>query len=140
MKWRKGPRPWGVHIFAIFLLANGFWTLWTALPDFDLWEGSENEVVGAFTIFTIVLIPVIAIWGFGSRLARALAAIFVAPSLIIASLEIWAALSPDSFNPARLAISVASLVAIALLFHPSAREWFGNKNQKKELPDPKLDF
>lgn len=136
-RWRKGPRPLVVHFFAVFWLATGLWSLFTTLPAYSLWEQNEGVVIFAFSGFTITLIPVVAIWGFSNRFARMLVTIVAAPTILIILIQLWSAFSPDPFEPLVLAHSTGMLAATLGLFHPSARIWFANK---KELPDPQLDF
>jgi hypothetical protein len=136
-RWRSGPRPLVVHAYAVFVSCTVIWLFWTDIPPFEEWERHEAKVVGIFTVLSIGLIPVLAIWGFGSRFARMLVTIMSAPLALAIFMQIWAAFSPDPFEPLILVHATGWLTVVALLFHRSARKWFENK---KELPDPQLEF
>lgn len=123
--------------YAVFVIGTLLWLIWTDLPSFDEWEQQSTKVVATFSGLTIGLIPVLAIWGFGSRFARMLVTIMSVPLLLVILMQIWAAFSPDPFKPLVLAHSTGWLAVVALLYHSSGRRWFDNK---KELPDPQLDF
>lgn len=137
-RWREGPRPLAIHAFALFMLATGLFTLIDTLPSYSLWEEQEDKVIGAFTLFTIVLIPIVAIWGFGSRFARMLMCVPAVSSFFIVLLQIYSALSPDPFDPLVLAHAFGMMCVVAGLFHGSVYYWFNP--EKKGLPDPQLDF
>lgn len=137
-----GPRPWPVHLFAGLLLANGIWGLIGGLSNIDLWldhyeyifpaiEWDRDRVIIAMSArFTIVCIPVVAIWGFASRIARWLLSVFITASALIAAWEIIGAGGDiDWQNTITLSVMV---VGIALLFTPPARAWF----RKEKAIDP----
>jgi len=82
VKVARGPRPWTIHVFAIITLAIGLWSLIEVLLDLDFhtrimerrlpqiaWS-EDFTIVFASARFTIVCIPVVAIWGFANRIAR----------------------------------------------------------------------
>lgn len=135
MKLRKGPRPWVVHAFALFLLVQGLSNLLTTLPAYRAWEENERLVIGAFAWSTIVLIPIIAIWCFASRIARMVVTIFAAPALLFALWQAYSAFGAGPFKPGMLVLSLATPFAVALLYHPSAREWFQEKPRNRDEVD-----
>lgn len=137
MKWRKGPRPWTVWVFLAFWLFVICENLLATLPPYELWETNERQVVTAFALFTGGLFPVIAIGVFASRIARALVTIMAIPLILGVGMQLWAAFSPDPFDPKLAAFSVGTLVVVGLLYLPASNRWFRNT---KEWPDPELDF
>ena len=136
MKWRKGPRPWPINAFAAILLFWGLWGLLTGLFDLTSVQlpsqigipGSKLEqdakIIFLSANFTIVLIPVVAIWGLASRIARIVVTFFTLGSWAIVFVEVWALLSPDPFNPLDFAEHLSIVVAVVLLFTKVAQPWF----------------
>lgn len=137
MRRAKGPRPWPVHLFAFLHLASGLWTylsqMWTVAQQSDwfrtdLPDGLDRDImiVVLSAQFTIVLIPVIAVWVFASRIAR-----WIITALSLWSLVWWAEAMwswQAQMSAAEGVISVASALPIylawLLLFTPSANRWF----------------
>lgn len=136
MKWRKGPRPWPINAFAAILVFWGLWGLLGGLfdlPSVDLPSqigapGSKLEhdakIIFLSANFTIVLIPVVAVWGLASHVARIIVTFFTLPSWAILFVEMWALLSPDPFNAGDFAEHLSIVVAVVLLFTAAAKEWF----------------
>ncbi|WP_296717662.1 hypothetical protein [Erythrobacter sp.] len=146
MKWRKGPRPWPIHLFAAIFLMAGAWELAYRLAVLHRFQMqlagqtlSEDWIIVFFSArFTIVCIPVIAIWLFGSRVAR----------WLITIMTVWATLTVLSqFDMARLQRTIgmnpldiwyrygarlAYIFAVALLFIPAARRWFARQQETVE--------
>jgi hypothetical protein len=145
MKWRTGPRPWPINTFAAILLFWGLWGLLTALSDLASVElplqigtpGSKQEedakIIFLSANFTIVLIPVIAVWGLGSRFARIVVTVFTIMSWGAVFAQLWALLSPDPFEPILFAKHASIVVAILMLFRPHADQWLRNETV---LPPP----
>jgi uncharacterized membrane protein YphA (DoxX/SURF4 family) len=136
MKWRKGPRPWPVNAFGTILVCYGLWGLCTGLLDLSSVElpsqvgapGSkldqDAKIIFLSANFTIILIPVVAVWGLASRIARMIVTFFTLPSWAIVFVEMWALLSPDPFNLGDFAKHFSIVVAVLLLFTPAAKPWF----------------
>jgi hypothetical protein len=130
-----GPRPWSIRLFAVgFLLAAlGSLADHLARPLAALTAYSERfpgfewtadwVIVASFTEFTIALIPIVWIHVFASEIARGfvvvlglfkLLALMTDPGLILLSLQ---------SRPLLLVPPVAILIALGLLFTPSASRW-----------------
>ncbi len=145
MKWRKGPRPWAIHAFAAIFVFWGLWELFSGLlhlPSVKLptqfgEPGSKAEsdarIIFLSANFTIVLIPVMAVWGVGSRVARIVVTCFSLVSWAAVFVQLWALLSPDPFEAMLFAKHATIALAVLLLFRPTADEWLANKTV---LPPP----
>ncbi len=135
MKLAKGPRPREVHVFALVFTAIGLWNFARGLSDLtqvrtllEYWtvsQWSRDAVIVAVSArFTIVLIPVIAVWAFASTIARILVTIMAALSLLllIEQVQLFAAGAPvDRF---RIASVLAGAFAVMYLYTVPARYWF----------------
>lgn len=135
-------RPWPVHAFAIGIGGFAIYNLVSGLLLIDPWISELNRtfpeiawnrdsvIVALSTRFTIVMIPVVAIWGFGSRLARLLVAIMVVLTLPSAGFQVY-----DRFEMGILIwgrtvfFTIIVMVLTALLFKPSARRWFSKERE-----------
>ena len=136
MRIAKGPRPWTIHLFAIGFAALGTVDLLSTLSNlevtrenlqFDLpsiiWT-QDMVIVLYSALFSIVLIPVAAVWLFASKIARILVTVMsVFPLLnVVAAVYI---LSRDGFLSAILVWdSIATLCLVALLYFRPSGEWF----------------
>jgi len=135
MTLANGPRPREVHIFALIFIAVGLWNLLQALTDIDSAramlssfldrEVSRDEAIILVSArFTIVLIPVAAIWLFASRIAR----IVVTVMAIAASWQLlgqFAALQSGlGFDRFVVASILAGLLGAAYLYTAPSRHWF----------------
>jgi len=143
MKWRKGPRPWTINLFAILLLASSvvglIWSLMTIdqtvetlkfdLPAFN-WD-RDAAIVWSFSLFSIVLFPLVWIWGLGSRIARIVITVFAIPAALKLIAFIWLFVSRGFFDPLTVLDSLVVVSAVGLLFTPSASRWLS-----KEEADP----
>lgn len=127
MRIAKGPRPWSIWIFAIMLIGAGLWNfvpqLWLALDEAD--RGYRIALVSVLSAqFSIVVIPVIAIWALASRVAKWL---FTVLSISSFAWLFYTSLTSDFALEAiiwTLGIGALTHGAIILLFLPSARTWF----------------
>ncbi|MEM7779664.1 MAG: hypothetical protein AAF697_04630 [Pseudomonadota bacterium] len=141
MSIAEGPRPWTVNLFAAIFLITGLLRLTAQLHGLPHWSEleanalgaidwtREREIILAFTVMTIICIPVLAIWGFASRIARTLVAAFSAPGLLFG----WASAMVDekSYATALLAESILCLTVIALLFTPATSRWLCTNKEKR---------
>lgn len=127
-------RPWPIHAFAAILLGIGLQALigglaniegWlvqyeTLAPDFP-WD-RDWVIVVLSARFTIVCIPVIAIWGFRSLAARILICLFTFFPMAGLVRNLSGDLTFDDAEP--VVATLLMIVACALLFLPSAQRWF----------------
>ena len=142
VKLARGPRPWPIWVFALsfagFAVYNlvyglrnieasqAFWEF--LIPDFE-W-GRDEVIVVLSARFTIVMIPVVAIWAFASRLARLLVAImlaFSAPGAILQTTDMIALDGAIWRWPLWWLLGMAVLVG--LLFLPRSSYWLKRKGQ-----------
>jgi hypothetical protein len=145
MKWRKGARPWPVNAFAAIFVFWGLWELLSGLFDLPSVKlpmqfgepGSKAEsdarIIFLSADFTIVLIPVVVVWGMGSRVARTVVTCLTLVSWGAVFVQLWALLSPDPFEAMLFAKHASIVLAVLLLFRPSADEWM---KKKTVLPPP----
>ncbi len=144
MKLAKGPRPWPIHVFAVLLLTAGLIDLVRGLSYVGNYNfGGFNPLTGeklsddALIVlisaqFTIVCIPVIAIWLFGSSIARWLVAFFVilgAASFVVQVDARYFAMLLEHYPKiiGGLASKFATWLGVALLFLPQSSRWFSQK-------------
>ncbi len=135
-------RPWPIHGFAVIFLGVGLWALIGGLNDIDGWLAQYRNILPQFPSdrdwiivvlsarFSIVCIPVIAIWCFRSVVARVLVCAFTLVPLmgIIRQLgDTLDALSWDTMAGGGLLVA-----GCALLYSPSARAWFAPEPLKQE--------
>lgn len=117
MKLAKGPRPWSIGVYALISLVIGTWDLLEGLLHLDALVASLNRAAPQFfwthdiavvlisASFTIVLIPLSAIWLFASKLARIVITIFaVFPS----HRYLWCSLGGGCW-PCRSMVGLASI-------------------------------
>ena len=136
MKWRSGPRPWSIHAFALLVIIAGLYglhrdigaaeTTASHMMTFAPWIEWNRDwaIVLASALFTIVLIPVAAIWAFASRIARNLVVLMALPVVLhlyqLIETALW---SEQVFNPLPMAFAALRLSAVVLLFTPSSLRW-----------------
>ena len=135
MKWREGPRPWTIWGFVLaFMVAASFQLIQNfANPllasmrysdRFPAFEWTHDWVVVASSAeFTIALIPVIMIFGFAFRFARIFVAIFGALKLLPHAWDFDLILLSIELRPSLLVPPAAILLAICLLYSPTANRW-----------------
>ena len=141
MKWRKGPRPWTIRVFAIAFLTVALVNLIEGLSNWYFpilryaqwmpwieWD-AERAKIGVISEFTIALIPVAWIFGFASRIAWGLVTVFTVVKLLDL-LNMTAA-----FQSAGGGLSLAHflepallIIALLCLFLAPSRHWFSNQN------------
>ncbi len=124
-----------MHFFALVFLAIGVWNCAQGLSDIaqtqallGYWTGREwsrdGAIVAVSARFTIVLIPVIAVWAFASRIARVLVtgmAWLSLPQLIPQGQLLWS----EGVIDRPLVVSVlAGFLAVMYLYTAPARYWF----------------
>ena len=139
MKVARGARPWPINLFAVILLTIAGLNLAAALFDLprqqefllSLGLGIEWNrdwaIVASSAWFTIELIPVALVWLIASRFARGFISVMAAIKalLILGDLLLLYAL------PGLLLGQGIALVAVTLLYHRDANDWFA-----KEEVDP----
>lgn len=133
-------RPWAVHAFAIGIGGFAIYNLVSGLRSIEAWVlelqmnfpeiawDRDSVIVALSARFTIVMIPVVAIWGFGSRLARLLVSAMVLLSLpgsafqtydrLHLGFEVWGQ---------TVLFTIIAIALTAMLFAPSARHWFSKE-------------
>ncbi|MEO1647234.1 MAG: hypothetical protein AAFR32_00270 [Pseudomonadota bacterium] len=126
-------RPWPIHAYAVIALAVGLEGYIGALFDLSSWElvfedtlphfawNRDWTIVTLSARFTVVCIPVAAIWIWGARFARTLFTLFtfiLGAGLIRTLAEGTAEVA--AWDMAKIA---ALIFACALLFTPSANRW-----------------
>lgn len=132
-----GKRPWSIHGFAILFLGVGLWALIGGLGNIDGWLDQYREIapqlpwdrewviVALSARFSIVCIPVIAIWIYKGVVARVLVSVFTLIPLMGIIRLLGEGLDALGWEGA---IGGALLVlGCALLYTPSARMWFEPK-------------
>lgn len=144
MKLAKGPRPWPVWAyaasgaaFAFYNLIHGLTYLETSqfifeefLPEIE-WN-RDLVIVAVSARFTIVMIPVVAIWFFASRIARILAVLMWLQSMpggIYLSMSHIESASPIWAWPIWWLVGFGMLVLI--LFLPRSNRWFKAKGGER---------
>lgn len=141
MKWRKGPRPWSVRLFATALLAAALVNLiealraheallmarWFArLPLFG-WT-PDFAIIASFSQFSIALIPLVWIYFLASNRARWVVLVF---GIVKIGLSVPPASSSVQLKAPGLIWLEAGLVVVALimLFWPSTSRWVMEKGE-----------
>ena len=127
-------RPWSINGFALLFLGVGLWALIGGLNNIEGWLDQYRElvpqlpwnrdwvIVALSARFSIVCIPVIAIWGFQSVVARVLVSLFTLIPIIGIIRQMGQGLDALGWEGA---IGGGSLVlGCALLYTPSASRWF----------------
>ena len=135
MKWRKGPRPWTVHVFGAALMISALITLFEALATHPAllmarWYDRipivdwvpDLAIIASFTAFTIAMIPLVWIYFFGSTQARWIVLVF---GLLKIALSVRALSEPVQMKAPAIVIVETTLVlfALAMLFLPSTNRW-----------------
>jgi hypothetical protein len=128
MKWRKGPRPLAIRVFAAAFLAAALLRLVRGLADIEAaavafalampWFAWNRDatIVALSTEFTIALIPLAWIYLFAAPFARWLV-------LGLGALRLW------FLDPTALAGPALLVVAMASLLVPDAGRWFGRREE-----------
>ncbi|MDJ0978545.1 MAG: hypothetical protein QNI87_08405 [Erythrobacter sp.] len=130
---RIRARPWSIHAFAVLILAVGLHTLITSLAHLDDWlfdfanalpqlPWNRDWVIVALSArFTIVCIPVAAIWIWRAGFARTLVTLFT----FLACASLIRVLAEGSDPPDAMGVAKTLIIAgaNALLFTPSANQW-----------------
>lgn len=134
MRLAKGPRPWPIWAFAGLLIGEGLLSLLHGLGSLEVqllmfqsqWPGfgwSRDWVIVWFSAwFSIVLIPVVALVGFASRIARILVtimALIASPAAVIHG----ASLAQGEQSWVAFLSASAVLIAAGLLYLPPASRW-----------------
>jgi len=145
MRIAKGPRPWSIHLFAAALSSAAGYKLVTGLLSVEQFRqnnldrypylelDADLSIILMCAITTIVLIPVVAIWVFGSSIARILVVLMAYPAMN----DIFRVLVLDrNLNVVSTAEAAIRLAAIALLFLPASSRWLHSvKHTKKDYAD-----
>ena len=139
MRIVRGPRPWSIRTYCGLNFASGAFELIKGLLELDEWVHllAESMPFGTWTqddaivlnasLFTIVLIPLVAIWFFASKIARALVTAF---NMLIAAMFVSTAFKEPSFLTEEWLHTVYAIIMIAivgLLYLPSANQWFAKE-------------
>ena len=130
-------RPWSIHAYAAIALAVGLDAYVGALLDLSGWElffedriadiaprfawTRDWTIVALSARFSIVCIPVAAIWIWGARFARTLVTVFT--FLLLASFIRTLALDSALLEAESALKTLALGAACAALFTPSAERW-----------------
>ncbi len=140
MRVAQGPRPWTIHAFAVLFTAHGLVALIRALGSLELSELTLQAqypaidwhrdwvIVWHSAWFSIVLIPVVAVWLFASRLARILVTL-MALATLPALYRFSVLLAGDYPAPWQaqawlgLLQNAAAVMAVALLFLGASSRW-----------------
>ncbi|EAQ28592.1 hypothetical protein NAP1_13373 [Erythrobacter sp. NAP1] len=142
MSLARNPRPASIHGFALLTIAAGLSDLIESLlfidpssyeylfPIID-WT-RETVIVFASAMFTIVLIPVVAVWFFASRTARTIVTVMFAISLPWHLLTVWSAVTDLVQSPLDLLEALAVIAAIALLHSRASSRWLERNGRRPE--------
>lgn len=144
MKLRRGPRPWPVVVFCLATLTSGTFDFVLMLSERPIWRADleislpmvewndDLVIVMASAIFSIVIIPLVAIWFFASRIARifvtVMALLFTLPLVVLAVLLGF----ESRADLVSFALGALSSGSAALLWLPQAESWF----RKEESVEP----
>jgi len=139
MRKVSGARPWPVCLFAaLFLLAAMLRLLVGLLDPFIMmmeidrvWPGlaqtRDAGIIAANAQFTIACIPVALIWFRAARFARMLVSVMVALRLLLTAMTFGQIPGRGWSLPLHDLALLMSIIAVALLFAPSANLWFALK-------------
>lgn len=131
MKLARGPRPLAIRVFAAAFLAAAMLRLVRGLDDLALtqavyatqapWFGWDRDwtIVALSAEFTIALIPLVWIYLFAARFARALVLGFGALRLAF-------------LDPAALTGALLVAIAMASLLTAQAGRWFAREPEEQE--------
>ncbi len=146
MKWRSGPRPWAINLFAILLLASSLYSFvanllaldeFVEIVQYDLpsiaWT-QDLAIVWLSALFSIVLFPLVWIWGLGSRVARIVVTVLTLPAWLYLIAHIWIIVTRSVIDIAGLIDNLVVVTAISLLFTPSASQWIA-MNENETCPE-----
>lgn len=133
MKLRRGKRPWSIWLFAALLLGPGLYQIamgfQVALHDARFVQESFRigTVARASTAVAIITIPVLAVVGYASRVAKWFVTIMSLASAALFASRLGG-LAPALRLPAWVWFHVLLTHApFLLLYLPSAREWFRSR-------------
>ncbi len=142
MKRAIGPRPWPIQFFAAILVLHGLWGLMSGLVSLDEaaaglalfapwidWD-RDRTIIALSASFTIVLIPVVAIWFFASRIARFLLSALALLALPTALGAVWVLLTGRSDDWSIVVDALVTPFAVGLLYTPEARHWLRTKGAR----------
>lgn len=136
MTWRAGPRPWPITVFSAVFALTALIALAQALGSLDLfverlrasasyieWD-RDRAIIFASARFTIVLIPIIAVWGFASHIARILVTFMTIPSVAALGSLLFLMAVGEAVDAWLFTGSLLRVAAVALLYTRSAAPWF----------------
>lgn len=135
MKIARGPRPWPINLFALVLLVIATLNLATALWDLPAQEeflrslglgfdwNRDWAIVASSAWYTVELIPILLVWLFASRFARA----FITAMAVVKTLLILGQLLLLYALPGLMLGQGIALVSVALLYTRDANAWFAKK-------------
>lgn len=141
MRKVSGPRPWPVWLFAALFLLAAFLRLLVGLLDPlimlveldrvlpSLAESRDAAIIAANAQFTITCIPVALIWFRAVRFARVLVSVMVALRFAVTAITFGEIPGRGWGLPLHDLALLLSLVAVVLLFTPSANRWFARKEE-----------
>lgn len=135
MKWRRGPRPWPINLFALTLLAIATLNLGAALFDLNaqqeflrtlglgFMQNRDGAIIASSAWFTIELIPIVLVWVIASRFARGFITVMAVFKgiLLLGDLLLYYAL------PGLMVGQAIALAAVALLYTRDADAWFAKE-------------
>ena len=144
MRWRKGRRPPIVWVFSACFLAAALTSLLLGLSrvgapgwSFELLGNEltgDAAIVGMSAMFTIALIPVVWIFGFGSRFARWFVLLFGLVKLLGFREVVLAVVRDGNVSMLEFLIEPCLItVALLCLLSPAMGDWVGNA--KEASPD-----
>lgn len=135
MKMVKGPRPAPIHAFALTVSALGLASLLDDLLHIDdvveilafdipsiAWN-RDLAIVFSSALFTIVMIPVVAIWCFASNVARILMTVMMVPSALKLFGALWLTATRNVLAGEAIVSGSLLLIAVGLLYTKPASEW-----------------
>jgi len=126
-------------------MAIGLWGLLIGLQSLDSWAlelarftpdrmpNRDWAIVFLSARFSIVMIPVVAIWFFTSKVARLLVSLMVMVSAIglFSAVQRW--LEAGGIEWETLFLILSSWVAVALLYLPAAHHWFAGEKSTDSM-------
>jgi hypothetical protein len=144
MKIAEGPRPWTIHAFAIGFVLLALIDLIIALSSIEeelailqldipsiAWN-TDLVIVYHSALFSIVLIPVAAIWVFASRIARSIVSVMSLLILIQLSAAIYLTTRDGWIGLYPLLGPSLVLSCVAILFLPTSNRWLRQEDVNPE--------
>ncbi len=141
MRLAEGPRPWSIWAFCTINLLSGLFELaWGIAESGDALEALREDfpdtdwtfdhmIILNSALFSIVLIPIVAIWFFASKVARAIVTAFACLTAVGIVASFWAYPFVASEDLLETVYTVAVLGTFGWLFVPSANQWFEKVRQ-----------